>query len=637
MSRGGTQRIYPRSGRILLDGGLNNKFERSIIEDNESPDCANVVFKNGAVETREGVSKLNTAAVGSFVIDGIYTRRSNTGAETMVVFAGGSGWQLAGTSFSTIGSAQSVFTAGVRVAATQYENHLFVGNGGVVPYKYNGTDWTRHGVYPPTTTATVASNGVGALTASGDYRYKIAFVNTALVESDVGPVSTTFTISTTSGQNRLTSIPVAPQSWGVSTRNIYRTVASGTTFLRVGTISDNTTTTYDDNVADASLGVEAPSDHGVPPNYSICCYHQNRLFVNDPSIPNGVFYSDLNEPYTFGALSFVLVGDGAADLVKGLSVYENSVLVTCEKSLWLIYMPSTDPADWKTQRIRTAFGSKSPFCLLDINNKHLFAAVQNGKFAGMAAVNGETVDTSTSFLTVSAAGSELLTDRIEPDMFLVQETYLPNISGIVYQNKAYIAVTYGAAQTTNNRIYQMDFSISNLKKRQTESWVPFTGLSASQFTIYGGNLYYGSSLADGFVYQMETGDYNDDGEAIDSYFWTKEFSGYESDVNFHKDFRYANILVEMVGAYYMDVVYRTNSDRGSGTTDQISLDPGGSLWGVMEWEETWGGGNSQEDVQLDLGSANGKRIQLKFTNQNTADQRFKVHGLNFTYNLKGQR
>lgn len=144
--------IYPSSSRIQLDGGKNNKFVRSIIQDSESPSCLNVVFTNGGVETRGGITKLNTTSVGSFVGDGIYTRRGNDSIETMVVFAGGTMWALGGTStFTAVASATSVFTAGVRVATAQYENHMFIGNGGITPHKYNGVDYTLHGVPEPTT------------------------------------------------------------------------------------------------------------------------------------------------------------------------------------------------------------------------------------------------------------------------------------------------------------------------------------------------------------------------------------------------------------------------------------------------------------------------------------------------------
>ncbi len=628
------RRLYPKTGRIVFDGGLNNKFERSIIPDNESPDCLNVVFTNGAVETRQGTVKLNSTAIGSFAIDGLYTRRTDTGSETMVVFAGGSMWGLAGTSFGVIASAQSVFTAGLRVATTQYENHMFIGNGGVTPYKYNGTDFTRHGVYPPTDALSASSNGAGAL--SGAFAYKVTFVNSQLVEGSPGPASTTFSVA--SRQILLNSIPVAPQSWGVNSRRIYRTVTSGSTYLFLTELMNNTATTYSDNALDATLGVAAPSDAGVPPNYSVCAYHQNRLFVNDPANPNFVNYSDLNEPYTFGALSFIRVGDAASDVVKTISVYGDHILVGCEKSRWLIYMPDTDPTNWKPVRIKSAYGDNAPFCQLDFDNRHLTVAMESGKFLGFQAISGNTVEPEATLLTVQTAGSDLLSDRIEPDMFEVQENLVGRISGIIFKNKAWLALTYGSGQTANNRIYVMDFSISNLSRKQKLAWVPFTGPRAEQFTIYNGNLYYGSSTATGFIYQLEAGVYSDDGAAIDSYFWTKEFSGFDPDVNAHKDFRYANLLVEKLGNYYMNVTYRVDSDTGIGNTQQINLDPGGSLWGSMVWgTDIWGGGVAQENIRLELGSSAGKRIQFMFSNQNVAGQRFKVNYMNFTYNRKGER
>ena len=44
-----TEVIYPSGGVVLFDGGLDTKFEKIILPDNESHDCLNVVFKNGAV------------------------------------------------------------------------------------------------------------------------------------------------------------------------------------------------------------------------------------------------------------------------------------------------------------------------------------------------------------------------------------------------------------------------------------------------------------------------------------------------------------------------------------------------------------------------------------------------------------
>ena len=264
--------------------------------------------------------------------------------------------------------------------------------------------------------------------------------------------------------------------------------------------------------------------------------------------------------------------------------------------------------------------------------------MQSDKFAGFAAIAGSTIDPTGTSLDVSRAGSDMKSDRIEPDMFDVQESYVRNISSMVFRNKAYIALTSGDNNTTNNRVYIFDFSISNLAKSQEASWVPLTGLNAAQFTVYAGRLYYISAAADGFVYQLETTSYADAGSAITSYFWTKEFAGLPGHENYDKDFRTANLLVELVGSYYMNLNVRVDSDAGEGTQKLVNLDPGGSTWNSFNWGSgNWDAGRGQRDVPVFIGPARGKRIQFKFGNQSAVNQGFKVHGLTFTYNLKGKR
>ena len=630
------RRIYPQRNYLFFDGGKNSKYERSLIADEESPDCANVIFNNGAVETRQGVAKLNTASVGSFVGDGIYTRRDNAGSETMVAFWGGSAWQLTGTSFSTIGSSQSLFTAGVRFGAAQEEGYLFVGNGGTIPYKWNGSNFTRHGVYPPTTTSTVASQATGVLT--GDYRYKVTAVNSNLVESDVGPVTTTFAAA--SATLRVSSIPTFAVSYGVNSRKLYRTVTSGSAFKLVTTISDNTTTTYDDNNADSALGAAAPTDNGVPPNYNAIVYHPalSRFFMNDPANPNYVWWTEAAQPYTVGSTNFQRIGDNSTDIVKGFAIQDNSLVVFCENSISVGYFSTNTETDWVWVTSRSPFGSRSPYGIIRYDNKVLFPAMQNGNLVGFADFSGDAVLPSATLLTISTAGSYSNSDRIEPDVFNIQDTYVANISSIVYKNKAYISVTYGSGATTNNRYYLYDFSLSRMTKTKTPSWVPNTGVAPAQFTIYGGNLYYQSATGTGFVYKMESGLYSDDGSAIDSYYWTKEYPGYDDEINFQKDFRYANIMLENSGAWRMNLTYRMDSDTGSGDTQTIDLNPGSSLWGTMRWGiDSWGGGSLNKEVRQFLGSARGKRIQFRFSNQNTAGQKFKVIRMNYAYNVKGYR
>lgn len=629
--------VFPGRERVKLNGGLNSKFEKQLIADNQSPELLNVVLGSDSAETRGGTAKANSASVGSFAGDGLYTRHDNDGSQTMVAWWNGTMYEFSGVAtFTTVASAQSVYTAGERVAAAEYENYMFFGNGFSTPYKYNG-DFTRHGIEQASApTAATAPTGTNL---SGDYQYKVSYVNSALVEGDVSDASSTFTASS---EDIRVTIPTAPVSFGVESRRLYRTEAAGSTFKRVVEINDNSTTTYDDAVTDGNLGTTAPDDQAGPPNYDAIVYHQNRLFCNDPTNRNYVFYSELANPYVFKTTNFIRVGDNSGDIVRGLTVYQDGILVFCDNSQWLIYMPDTTPSNWQTVRIRSQFGSKSHFGTFRFRDKLMFPAIQSNKIVGFAAISGTSIEPSSTFLTMSAVGSELKSDAIEPDIFAIEESMVDRISAYVFKNKAYIAVAYGTNAELNNRIFVYDFSLAPFLEReqrgQEGAWVPWTGLNPEQFTEYNGKLYYISSDEVGFVYEMNTSTYDDDGSGIDSYIWTKEYSGQPGHETWTKDFRSFNFLFERSGDYFMNVRYRVDSDDSVGTSEQVDLDPGGSLWGTMRWgTDDWGGSFTDGEKKFYLANTRGRRIQFRFDNQNTAGQKFKVKGLNFIYNLKGRR
>lgn len=644
------RKLYPSQESLVFDGGIDTKFEKALLPENESPDCLNVQFDDGAVGTRQGAVRLNTTPVasGTVAFDGIYTRRASDGSsETMCAFINGCMYTLGTTTFNTVPSAQSVFTIGSRVGAELAENYLFIGNGGAGPYKWDGSLFTQHGVYAPTQTATVATGTVtGSLTSGGVYQYVYTNVNSALVESNFSP-PITITVGTASNSVRVGGIASgATASMGINARWLYRTLAGGGSYFRVTKLNDTATTSFVDALADTSLGSPAPTDNGTPPLYNTIIYHRNILFVNDVNNPNYVWYSVPGQPYTFASTNFFKVGDRAGDLVKGFASYDNSVVIFCENSTWINYMPDpATPSSWRQIRTNSPYGSRSPYCLLNCNVQGrdlvLHPVVQNKKFVGFAALLGQTLDPSVSFQAVTNAGSDLQSQVIEPDMFLVPSASLPNISGIVYKNKAYITLTYGLNQTTNNRMYVWDFSLTNVKKDQVASWVPWSGsfINFNQFTIYGGKFYGAASDTSGYVYQMvDTNVYSDNGAAINSYWTSKEYPGYPEDTALSKDFRYINMLYDNAGSYSMNLRILTDSDSGTGTAIPIDLTSGGSVWGTMVWgRDTWAGAVSQTESRVFFGSARGKRLQIRFDNQNKAGQRFKVHRAQFLYNIRGYR
>ena len=119
---------------------------------------------------------------------------------------------------------------------------------------------------PPACVAALAGLGAGLLT-NGVYSYKITFA-TASGESAPGPASNNVTaVHLSNGQVALTDIPIAAQTV-ITSRKIYRTRHGGSTYYYVATINDNTTTTYNDNIADASLTVLAPTGSTLPDTFA---------------------------------------------------------------------------------------------------------------------------------------------------------------------------------------------------------------------------------------------------------------------------------------------------------------------------------------------------------------------------------
>ncbi len=109
---------------------------------------------------------------------------------------------------------------------------------------------------PSAITTALAAAGAGNVD-NGAHRYLATFV-TADGETDAGVISASVTVTdkTTNGKVALSDIPIGGSS--VTARNLYRTVANGSTYLKLAALADNATTVYTDNIADASLGVQAP-------------------------------------------------------------------------------------------------------------------------------------------------------------------------------------------------------------------------------------------------------------------------------------------------------------------------------------------------------------------------------------------
>ena len=147
------------------------------------------------------------------------------------------------------------------------------------------------GIAKPTDTIEGAAGAAGE--PSGTYYYKVTFYNTDGIESDSSGASDAVTVA--DQKVSLTTVPLSSDSQ-VTGRYVYRIGGLVSTYRRIGTIADNTTTTLSDNISDAaasSLTELSVSSHDEPDSMPIVALHNGRAYyAGNTTYPNRLYYSD---------------------------------------------------------------------------------------------------------------------------------------------------------------------------------------------------------------------------------------------------------------------------------------------------------------------------------------------------------
>lgn len=618
-----------------FDGGYNVKESPSKISPYESPDCLNVVFDDaGAVATRDGTSKFNTTAIGTLPI---YHGISYNG--NMIVWANQAMYttsgSVSGSTFTKITTTSGKFQTAPTVAALVYQNVLFCSDGVNGPWKYTGNEsFFNMGIDIPS-----APTGVHTVTstelAAGTYYYGVAFVNSQAVEGEIGSVSAGVTLPAT-GIVNLSQIPVGSSLAGVNQRFIYRAESASGPFRRVGTISDNTTTTFVDNTPVGAEGKFAVEDGTSPTPFTTIELHKERLFFDDADNRSFIRWTESGNPYVSLAESNEPFDNGDGENIIAIASQDD--FVTGFKENKAFSFEIVDPADdltWIKRKLPSNLGIVGPKAWDRVQNGIIFVGRQNNKLTGFHFLSGmqvqETSDGKLRTLSIS--------EKIEYDLLrLVESDKWSEIVCKVFENRLHMSYTRDG-ELRNQRIFWLDLNRVGTEG-QPGSWAPWDGIPAQCLFEHDGVLYWGDSSETGFVRRFNSGSYSDSGSAINSYFWTKDIGGQDDgDLDsYFKDLRELYVWHAKLGDYNMSVRYRVDGDSGSGTAYNVDLSEGGSLWGSMIWGvDAWGGNRTDFEERIVIGRVLGKRFQVRFDNQNTAGQGFKVYRLEVGMNLRRRR
>lgn len=266
--------------------------------------------------------------------------------------------------FTTLATLSS--SSGYRFTAVTYNDLAIISTGFDNIIQTDGTVGWELG----SCKATVGSSGN---VNSGTHYYAVVFtisVSGSSVDQINGAVSNT--ITSTGSQVNLSNIPIGPT--GCTGRKLYRTSANGNTLKLLASI-DNTVTTYEDNIADSSLGLTMGAVNNDMPKGRYLYVEQERLFITgDPNSANTVYYSELYLPHYIPTASpdlsttpasdyYDFVGQNDNDIITGLARFLGITFVFKQNSIRPYYVSGT-PDTWTLGGIISTLGCPAPYTIV---------------------------------------------------------------------------------------------------------------------------------------------------------------------------------------------------------------------------------------------------------------------------------
>ena len=344
-----------------FDKGINRKKSRLLLEPGELYSCSGFGFANDGVLTAraaktQGIA-IDTATTSR--INGIHRYGDSIYASSKALCPG------IASVFATAGLTQPTFNYiyhreedgtsyanidllhnNTRPRFADYENFVFMVDGNTNRAYYQEKDY-KWGMDSPATAPIVVTGAAGNPNATYDcyYTYYVTFPNDKVVETGPSPVGTVVATLDKIEWSGITPCPYEGSGLIIH-RRLYRTV-SGTPYL-VDILTNNTATTYSDDVTDAALQaatILGTEGYTIPPvgATDICVYLQRVFYIKDSILG----WSEPYQPFNFIDTSDVVVTKDNEPLVSLVDWGDQLYLVSASR--WY-RLQGTDPDTWAIKR-----------------------------------------------------------------------------------------------------------------------------------------------------------------------------------------------------------------------------------------------------------------------------------------------
>jgi len=430
--------------------------------------------------------------------------------------------------------------------AAQFGSDLYITNGKVQPYKYDGSSLSTTGLtQSPTPTATDA-----AVTGNlkGHYRYKlVSLVNDTRQNGSV--TSSALTVI----DKQISLSWTADANTDVTGYEIYRTTGTGETFYYLTTIGSRVTVAYTDNTADTTLlENRVLEEHGdAPPVAYFCEPHKQRMwwlrsdtyptrgYWSDPGIPDSVYLEDYIEFSDSETIGDVITG--------ALGNYEGNLVVFTEKTLWTISGTGAiigDITDWTKTRTNCSTGA--------VSHRTVIRIPAGSKFTDQL---GQTQTTSVAALAYFTPLGDIRLFDGDNDL-IVSHPVRETVRAMNYAQRAKFHALHDAVNQqvvwffASGSAGEPDTAVCwNYQYGVWYTWstMPFASSCVVDSSTDAFKMLVGESLTSkgGYVYEFFTGN-SFDGSAIDARWMTKTLYGVNEqglpELSLRKRWRWADLL-----------------------------------------------------------------------------------------------
>lgn len=338
------------------------------------------------------------------------------------------------------------------------------------------------------------------LDANSWYQYRIAHydgTNYDYSTARSNPILTGSTVHNIA----LTDVPLGPT--GTTIRYIYRTegkaskaaVLAETNFYLVGSIADNTTTTYNDTTDDATLLLNsaptwdtvsgASEENCTPPLGSLMILHDQRVFIaGNTTYPSRIYWSEINKPDIFDPDNYDDIRPDDGDNITLMAEYYGIMNIGKDNSMQKYYTDGNQTTDWYVSDLYSTIGCVAPYSV-SVSPKGIIYLSRDGLYM----FNGQNVTH--------------MSDTVTPVIDDISDSNIEECFGYYDKNKYYLAYpSTSSGSAINDRVLIYNFT-RDAYVIDTANINCFEALAAGTDT---GQLYAGDSTSGGYIFTLEASD-----------------------------------------------------------------------------------------------------------------------------------